>query len=412
VSAKIDEYIDAIGAICDIWKYDMFDFTGYASGYELASNKGDFPEISPYCDRDGMFVEEALSAYLADYNGFIDQLVVGEDGRIINPFYRHLNLGSDELQAEADRLKTWYACIHALVTDPGFDIYSYAKDINGDHYAVYKKYPYDDYTQDEKRDTLGFMWTRAKNHPIAFPTFDLYLDPDGKFTYFLNGSRETTKSSFLGRAYTKSKVHGIVTDASQFPVGFYDFDFDNSLQNLLLFAPSRQYTTQFGYKNCDVIVGCVRKYFDSDINSYYSEYDKLGNFVYYLRNRNIRKSAEQKTWRDLIGVYKNLSKVSFLYASKYLDEDGSESFYSATTLDQRNVSYALELQVEQIDFADTTKTQYDIRVDGLEYNLRRGDIAMEYSDNVMTLAYIGKNTMDNNFVVNYVEHSNNEMDYD
>lgn len=389
----------------------MFDFTGYASGYEVSPNKGDFPERSPYCDRDGMFIEEALSAYLDDYIGFADSVLSVENGRIVNPFYRHLNLGYAERLAEADRLKAWYGAIYQVVRGP-YDIYSYAKDVNGDHYAIYKKYYLQNPSQSQMRDTLGTMWTRRRNHPIAFPTFDLYRDEDGELTYLQNGKHETTSRSYLGRVDSVQKVHSLVTNGDEFPAGFFDFDFDKTLQNLMLFAPNREFGDIGGYRNCDVVLGKIRPVYDSDTNSWYNEYDKLGNFVQRLENQNIRKSYLQKSWRELAGVYKSQDEVSFIYAAKYMNDDGEDSLYSNTTYDRRNVRYSLELFVEKVNFSDVGKTSYKLQADNLEYNVNDSDFAFEYSGNILTFAYIGRNPMTNNFVVNYVENSNNPFTYD
>ena len=50
-----------------------------------------------------------------------------------------------------------------------YDIYNYGMDAYGNMYTLYKRYGKDSPTYQEKKNTLGEIWVRLKDHPIAFP---------------------------------------------------------------------------------------------------------------------------------------------------------------------------------------------------------------------------------------------------
>jgi len=58
-----------------------------------------------------------------------------------------------------------------------YDIYKYGLDIQGNSYILLKSYDYsklfsrDKLTYKQKKNTLGELWIRLANHPIAFPAF-------------------------------------------------------------------------------------------------------------------------------------------------------------------------------------------------------------------------------------------------
>jgi len=98
---------------------------------------------SPYVDRDGAFIEEALSAYLDDYLTFANDVVsIGPDGKYKNKYYQHLKLSLTERQSIQKKLIRWHDFIEAIVknTYHEYDIYSYANDVFGNNLILYKSY--------------------------------------------------------------------------------------------------------------------------------------------------------------------------------------------------------------------------------------------------------------------------------
>lgn len=111
-------------------------------------------------------------------------------------YYYKLNLSQEELNKISEQLRIYEKPIREIVRCPRdpkqndktlsaeYDIYKYTQDIYGNSLILFKSYKhlYKQHEKDEakyvpsyndKKNTPGELWMRIKNHPIAFPAFDL-----------------------------------------------------------------------------------------------------------------------------------------------------------------------------------------------------------------------------------------------
>lgn len=195
---QIKTNIGKYGQVVDIWKNNAYDFSGYRTSYEVGQhasniNNGKIVECADY---DGMFYPPALNEYITAYKvGKLNSLtadIINRCGDFYTKYYKHLNLVNEELDVLAKRLVEYAADITSIAdekqdADEAFDIYKYATDKYGNAYGLYKKYslshvisPYLDdedtaidqpITYAMKENTLGSLWIRLKDSPIAFPAF-------------------------------------------------------------------------------------------------------------------------------------------------------------------------------------------------------------------------------------------------
>lgn len=157
--SRLAQRVDELGNTINFWLNWNEDFTGYSTNYEKGGNDNDskFNQDSP-------FNFDALDEFLSK-ESYIDDLLAKTNKYYIDDSTGKFILTDDELDREVQRLRRFKSQISEL---SGKEIFRYGKDKYGNIYLLYK-----DEGNRANRDALGTMWVRIKNHPIAFPLFDL-----------------------------------------------------------------------------------------------------------------------------------------------------------------------------------------------------------------------------------------------
>jgi hypothetical protein len=149
----IADKINQFGVTINSWKRDNYDLTAYESAYEFSENT-DFRGLqNPQIDRDGPWHPGALSAFIDNTSGFIQDFLSGQ-----NSHYDHIEISDLDKTKIGNQLQLYENDIKSLC---GQIIYEYAVDCFSNHYTLFK-------TEDEF-DLSGKMWVRYKNHPLSFP---------------------------------------------------------------------------------------------------------------------------------------------------------------------------------------------------------------------------------------------------
>lgn len=161
---RLKQRLDSLGNTINFWYNWNDDFSGYSTTYEKGGS--DFDSKSA---QDGPFNFDALQEYLTHPGEYINNILNG-----VNEYYVDFSTGkmlltTDETRLEVARLQKYSTLISGLANR---EIYRYGKDYNGNIYILYKG-------EGERnvRNALGDIWIRQRNHPIAFPLFDLSLSP-------------------------------------------------------------------------------------------------------------------------------------------------------------------------------------------------------------------------------------------
>lgn len=181
----IDNIIGQYGNIKNAWKSELFDWTSYQSTYEnIASKQND--DSNPIVGFTGLFYPPALKALMENSDEFLQNV----QDNTPQSYYYHLNFSHNQCQKTYEQLLAYSSIIRYVATAQEtndlsceFDIYKYVEDCMGNQIFLLKSYKhlYEKHADEsgyspsyhEKRNTLGEIWMRPKNHPLAFPAFDL-----------------------------------------------------------------------------------------------------------------------------------------------------------------------------------------------------------------------------------------------
>lgn len=158
--ARISDSIDRIGCTVNFWYNWNEDFTGYSTNYEKGGS-----DYDPKVNQDSPFDFDALREFITFPDEFVLNILQG-----LNQYYRSELTGkpylnSEETSIEISRLQRYR---QDIIDISGKAVYRYAKDFYGNIYVLYK-----DEGDRTNRNALGNVWVRLKNHPIAFPLFDV-----------------------------------------------------------------------------------------------------------------------------------------------------------------------------------------------------------------------------------------------
>lgn len=161
---RLDERLDSLGNTINFWYNWNDDFSGYSTTYEKSGSDFDIKT-----SQDGPFNFSALQDFISHPAEYINNILNG-----VNKFYFDSSTGKqiltlEETRLEVARLQKYSTMISSLA---GREIYKYGKDYNGNIYILYKGKG-----NRTTRNALGDVWVRLRNHPIAFPLFDLSLSP-------------------------------------------------------------------------------------------------------------------------------------------------------------------------------------------------------------------------------------------
>lgn len=184
----IDNILGQYGNVKETWKSGLFDWTSYQSKYERQANVKNFTAgaTNPNVGFTGLFYPPAVKAFLDDRDTFLQN--VQDDSQ--DSFYHHLNLTQNDCMRIYEQLLAYEPMIRDVATAQStqrlsgeYDIYKFAEDCMGNSIFLLKSYRhlYEQHKDDpsyapsyhEKRNTLGELWMRVKDHPLAFPAIDL-----------------------------------------------------------------------------------------------------------------------------------------------------------------------------------------------------------------------------------------------
>lgn len=220
----LSKRIDTYGNTINFWYSWNNDFTGY-----VTTREGITGLDSMYDYIDSPYNMDALEEFILYKDTFINNLLEKNNEYYVNYHSGSLFLDDNEIQLEVLRLNKYYDDIKH-----NYDrtIYKYFKDANGNIYILYKSSE-----ERNKRNALGDVWVRLKNHPIAFPLFDV----------------DTTTSDFVSESCVSScdnqKLRAILCKiVSRFDTSYGKHNVDNSI------ADGDVSTTNFG-----IIVGTYTK---------------------------------------------------------------------------------------------------------------------------------------------------------
>lgn len=184
----IDNIIGQYGNIKNAWKSGLFDWTSYQTTYESYTSKteSNVNDINPIDGFVGLFYPPALEALLNNREQFLQDV----QDNTPNSYYYHLNFSNNQCQKTYEQLMAYEQIIKYVATaqetnqlSGEFDIYRYVEDCMGNQIFLLKSYKhlYEAHANDstytpsyhDKRNAFGEIWMRPKNHPLAFPAFDL-----------------------------------------------------------------------------------------------------------------------------------------------------------------------------------------------------------------------------------------------
>lgn len=240
-SNNIHNYISNIlgefGQAINIWLYNIRDYTGYRSKYEMSKHIIDtnysVAKFSPVIDYDGGFFPDAIKMLFDgtnQYDIYVESVRRGtlynDDGSatFYGKFYSHLEITQEERNYIANQLEYYKHDIENIITTyenkhQVFDIFKYTTDQFNNSYILYKKYD-ESLFQDgkepsylEKRNTPGDIWIKKENHPIAFPAFS------GNFP-----------NVNIKHMYTNDLMSGFNSKFNTTKNIVYDIELDNSKQ--------------------------------------------------------------------------------------------------------------------------------------------------------------------------------------
>lgn len=300
----IDDIIGKYGNVKDLWKHGMFDWTSYQSLYEVKASQ--FNNKNPLIGYTGLFYPPAVQAFIDDPETFMQDV----QDNVISSYYYHLNLNVDSCNRIVEQLTSYYGAIKAL-TQLGnsvnkslsneYDIYKFAEDANGNQLFLLKSYQYlynlhsNDPTYqpsyNEKKNTLGEVWMRIKNHPIAFPAFDIRPGCELISQYNINENINSNGKKINGYLfsineyisnYCSDEVKDYCKDllsryndwgGEQYLRCFFDFELDAHQRSLLLVVPYKtgtnhktimhtvengiKHISKFKYANSSIILGLL-----------------------------------------------------------------------------------------------------------------------------------------------------------
>lgn len=463
VEMGLDSMIGKYGNITNLSKHGMLDWTGYQSQYERDfSSESDvnlkqLPEQFAYA---GAFYPPALEEFLADSPSFIQKV----QDNTPDSYYYKLSLSQEELNKISEQLRIYEKPIREIVRCPRdpkqndktlsaeYDIYKYAQDIYGNSLILFKSYKhlYKQHEKDEvkyvpsyndKKNTPGELWMRIKNHPIAFPAFDLRSEYIG-LTQYSNTDDATSQhkmNSYVKMANdyfsTESNFSGVVGDTKLADVTrdaiqmcfasvnqhmrcFFDMELTPDKRSLLLVVPmqtgtaakrGKQDWSTFKYGNTNIIVGQLWQDYDyvKDMNVYAFQTANIKDNVENVTNNvdNIRPTRDLLTTSDVpstgqtrevtefVGFAKHSNYIIAVYAYKfwYSQKKYLKSFVSPNS---KNAKPLLQLEcwcyngTRKRNVNVTQQLKYDIlykEAEGYEY---ANTIAIASNNDMMTLCYI------------------------
>ena len=417
IEKGIDNLIGKYGNVINLWKYGMFDWSGYQSQYEYLASKEQPATIPDTFGFTGAFYPPALDQFLYDSQAFI-QIV--EDDVPESPYYK-LKLPIEQCIHIGQQLQKYEGAIREIAQrqegndaqtpclSNEYDIYKYTEDVYGNSWILFKSYQHIirehqqndtleqrrlnpnwlssigedgntiwDYTPtyQEKKNAPGEVWFRLKNHPIAFPAFDMLVE-DEDVTAFLSDSENrheyiqavdkyfsTVKFGNATPTGDWTTINDITRDciarANKGPKNishlrcFFDMELNPGRDSVLLVVPyqtginhdgkipgkrppnTEQDLSMFQYANSSIIIGKI--YFsanDQNFNDYkFSQYRNATNVEDVTNNVDniqnpaplVRVENDCRYVYDFVGFAKNGTRIFATFVKKNIESNAGKSY--------------------------------------------------------------------------------------
>lgn len=271
---------------------------------------------------------------------------------------------------------------------------------------------------EDKKSTTGELWIKIKNHPIAFPAFNLV---DIEHSHF-----DTEESKIDGyklndyiiemNDYFKSTNQYSSLISGQYLNVFFDFEIDSYKKNILLNVPYKtggsrtsrktQQPYSHTYYNSDIIVGAISQKFDyaKNLNVYrFSANKSTDTNIDNIHNTQLR-IANSSVFSDFIGFMPYNESIVCFYNNKYITTDNLIRFPDNTM----TITAKVFRDGSSIIDASTVNTLAVSKNNGLLYNIDEVDASDIDINNYphVVLSY----DQDYNVVFSYVTKSYQEIE--
>lgn len=404
---NLSDLIDNDGYLINIWQNPLNSNTDYQSRYEQVSHRTTSGTESEVIGYDGLFYPNALYDFLRtngnevyytedlrkwnlvkdeneDFDlsdnyilsgNFIDSLAgytcyntqTGLWTHVVwNPWYKHLDLSENEASFIAEQLKHYKAYISQVAQHARYDIYRYGLDAFSNSYILVKDSGSDslkfyDFDEDYQLSCSGCLWTRIKNHPIAFPAYeyDSYNKLDSSKCKFNKCQQITVNSDNCNKDITAFKPFKAYSNTINTP-GIQDFTFSNNGNVLVLNGKMSDDADKNISASYPVIVNVDQSY------SYDTNIDRMQYFHYVVDvNNPIVSIIPQNT------IITQLSDWNF--QTYFYDEDKIGVIYSKINSIKNSNIYTNDISV--------VAAYYNL----LDKNVKRRMLNIEHVDTVTTI---------------------------
>lgn len=410
---NIANIIGKYGEIINVALNNEFDFSGYKTRYEMSPHTINGKKCN-IVDYEGSFYPQAVIDFLTNKDEFIKSIKDREISKIKETFYEkyyaHLNLTDEELKYTVNQLSYYYVDIERICrenqsTQDKYDIFNYTLDNYQNIYILFKKYNQENPSTSEKQNTLGELWIRKKNHPIAFPAF---------YGQYPQIHEKTINGNIILLAEKSiSGEHDLINDSNRMSY-FYDFEMDDTKKTMLLISypinndidhncdeikEHEDYYKKFEFG--EVIICNIKQSYDNnqDINIIEMLSDKVQHKTFL--NTHQLKPADKIEWDEnnnknvkcLVGFYNTINQINVLFVEKKLKKNNDKitediSFTNTLTFSIYEYNYEHKLKEYEnvtLDLSEIFKNKY---------KLHNTDLKFTYCDGVYSFGFltVQKNT--------------------
>lgn len=246
LSENLNKYIDEDGYLISIWNNPLNRNSDYLTYYEKVLHLDNNNEDNKLIGYDGLFYPQTVQELISCNNE-------NEYLNFINKWYNGLNISQKFKERIKDQLSCYKQNIRTIAgygeNKSYYDIYQYGKDIYGNIYVLVKKYDgVKSFEQNKnvdeqiKNNTPGELWIRFKNHPIAFPAFNIgKINDDFNYDKFDITTNYDKKSQLDYNQETSNTVFKYMIDIDDNKIKstqplIYDFFISNDKTQIELYG--------------------------------------------------------------------------------------------------------------------------------------------------------------------------------
>lgn len=393
LSKNLDEYIDEDGYLISVWNNPLNRNSDYLTYYEKVSHLDNNNEDNKLIGYDGLFYPQAVQELIScttdqQYSDFIDT------------WYNGLNISQKFKERIKDQLSCYKEKIKTIAgygeNTNYYDIYQYGKDIYGNIYVLVKKYDgVNSFEQNKnvdeqiKNNTPGELWIRFRNHPIAFPAFNIG-EPGGDFTYdnFDINANYDKNSQLDYNQETSNTVFKFMIDVDNNKIRstqplIYDFFISNDKIQIELYGQRLIKNTDgsLSYKKI-VAVANIQQINNKNID--YQRYVLRFNSIYRKTEYfDINENEEFKCFYSHKNTYPGFIKIS-----KENDNLKIKCNYFETDKEiSPEITGNLKLKDSNISLSDIQLDVYNDSIDVAYFINMNDDVIQTYFGNTTTKKY-------------------------